>query len=198
MNNWTTIKSIAENSGGYLVTKQVEDAGISRTVLKQYVDSGDLIRVCKGRYILSESITDEYALLQSRNSNAVFSHGTALFLWGMSDRVPHVIDMTVPQGTNVSKIKRDNPDVRFHYIRRELHSLGISKTQTPQGLTVSLYDRERCICDLILARKQTDMQLYSQALKGYFSDDPNLRRLLKYGEKLGLVDKIRTYMEVLS
>jgi hypothetical protein len=115
----------------------------------------------------------------------------------MTDRVPHVLDVTVAQGTNVARVRRDNPDVRFHYVAVELLELGRTETHSPQGGTVVLYDRERCICDLVRARNKTDMQLYAQALRLYFSQKPNARKLLKYAKRLGIEDKVRTYMEVL-
>ena len=37
-----------------------------------------------------------------------------------------------------------------------------------------------------------------QAIKDYFRSKPDNRKLLKYGKAFGIVDKIRTYMEVLS
>jgi hypothetical protein len=115
----------------------------------------------------------------------------------MSDRVPNVLDLTVPQGANVMKIRHDNPDVRFHYVSTHLLEIGKTETHSPQGGTVVLYDKERCICDLIKARSKTDMQLYTQAIKLYFSQEANTRKLLKYGKQFGIEDKIRTYMEVL-
>ena len=179
------------------MTKQVEKAGINRGRLKQYVDSGELIQICKGRYILPGAIADEYTLIQSRSRRAIFSYGTALFFWGLSDRVPHIFDMTVPQGTNVTRIRRDHSDVRFHYVQADLHPLGQTETHSPHGNTILLYDKERCICDMIRSRKQMDMQLFTQAIKDYFSNHPNIRKLLKYGKQFGIEDKIRTYTEVL-
>jgi hypothetical protein len=41
------------------------------------------------------------------------------------------------------------------------------------------------------------MQLYTQAIKLYFAQGGNARKLLKYGKRFGIEDKIRTYMEVL-
>lgn len=41
------------------------------------------------------------------------------------------------------------------------------------GAEVMVYDRERCICDLISKRKEMDMQLYVQAIKEYFSLEAN-------------------------
>lgn len=194
---WETIKNLADDGDGFFRTSQVECAGISRPMLKKYVDSGELVRVRKGIYLLSGDMADEYALLQAQSSKAIFSYGTALFLWGMSDRVPHTIDLTVPHGTNMTTLKRNNENLRCHYVQSELYEIGITKTTSPQGAEVRLYDRERCICDLIRGKEQAEMQLYSQTIKEYFGKKPNCRKLLKYGKAFGIEDKIRIYMEVL-
>lgn len=60
-----------------------------------------------------------------------------------------------------------------------------------------LYDKERCICDLIRDRAQVELQLYTQAIKDYFKSGSNNRRLLKYSKIFGIEDKVRMYMEVL-
>ncbi len=194
---WERIQAIAEKNNGFIKTAQVEQLGISRPMLRKYTEAGKLEQVCKGLYILTSDMADEYALLQARSKFAVFSYGTALFLWGLSDRTPHTYDITVPRGTNVSLLKRDNPNVRCHYVQSDTYEIGISETFSPQGATVRLYDKERCICDLIRDKDQVDIQLYSQAIKDYFKTKPNNRKLLKYGKLFGIEEKIRTYMEVL-
>jgi len=194
---WKRIQAIAEKNNGFIKTAQVEQLGISRPMLRKYTEAGKLEQVCKGLYILASDMADEYALLQARSKFAVFSYGTALFLWGLSDRTPHTYDITVPRGTNVSLLKRDNPNLRCHYVQPDTYEMGISETVSPQGATVRLYDKERCICDLIRDKNQVDMQLYSQAIKDYFKTKPNNRKLLKYGKIFGIEEKIRTYMEVL-
>lgn len=62
---------------------------------------------------------------------------------------------------------------------------------------VSLYDKERCICDLIRNKDKIEMQLYSQAMKEYFKGKSNPRKLLKYSKLFKIEDKVRDYMEVL-
>lgn len=192
------IKDIAETSDGIITTKQVEDSGLSRTILKSYVDEGLLVKESQGIYSLSDTIADEYKLIQIRSEKAIFSYGTALYLLGMSDRVPHNIDVTVPQGYNVSRIKKDYPSIHFHYVKKELWELGITSIKSPVGATVRVYNKERCICDLIRDKKDMDMQLYTQAVKEYFKTGSNTRKILKYGKQFGVEEKIRTYMEVLS
>lgn len=194
---WLRIEAIAENNNGFIKTAQVEEVGISRPMLRKYTQDGKLEKIRKGLYVLANDLADEYAMIQIQSSKAVFSYGTALYLWGLSDRTPHNYDITIPQGTNMSRLKRDNPNLRCHYVQPEIYELGISETVSPQGATVHLYDKERCICDLIRDKEQIDLQLYSQAIKDYFKSKPNNRKLLKYGKLFGIEEKIRTYMEVL-
>jgi predicted transcriptional regulator of viral defense system len=192
-----SLEKLTEKTGGVLTTKQFCEAGYSRMALARLVENGTLVHIRHGYYSFADQLSDEYVLLQSRSRRSIFSYGTALFFWGLSDRVPHVLDLTVPQGANVEKIRRDNPDVRFHYVAANILELGKTETLSPQGGSVVLYDKERCICDLIRTRSKTDMQLYTQAIKLYFSQGANARKLLKYGKRFGIEDKIRTYMEVL-
>lgn len=194
---WNKMKIVADTNDGYIKTSDVEAAGISRPMIKKYLDAGKLEQVRKGLYVLSDGLFDEFALLQVQSTKAIYSYGTAIFLWGLSDRTPHIFDITLPRGTNVSRLKKDNINLRCHYVDKELYEIGITETVSPQGARVKLYDKERCICDLIRNKDQVDIQIYTQAIKCYFKSNPDSRKLLKYGKVFGIVDKIRTYMEVL-
>jgi hypothetical protein len=80
---------------------------------------------------------------------------------------------------------------------KSFYDLGITETQSPQGAVIRLYDKERCLCDLIKDRNRIEKQLYVQAIKDYFKCRPDVRKLIKYGKVFGIEEKIRTYMEVL-
>ena len=188
---WSRMKTIAEKNNGFIKTAQVEEMGISRPMLRKYMEDGKLEQIRKGLYILSNDMVDEYAMIQIQSAKIIFSYGTALYLWGLSDRVPHDYDVTIPQGTNMSWLKRNIPNLCCHYVQPQVYELGIAETVSPQGATVRLYDKERCICDLIREKDKIDLQLYSQAIKDYFKAKPNNRKLLKYGKIFGIEDKIR-------
>lgn len=194
---WNTIRHIAEQSNGYITPGMAAAGGVSRTTLSALTDKGMLMRISRGVYALADTITDEYSLLQSRCSKAVFSLGTALYFWGLSDRAPHLIDVTVPQGTNISRVRAAAGNLRCHYVKPKLYSLGITTAISPMGGKIRLYDKERCICDLIRSRDKADKQLYTQAIKDYFAGKPNTRQLIKYSKTLGVEDRVRAYMEVL-
>ena len=191
------IKDVASENNGFIKTSQIEKIGLSRPMIKKLVDKGFLEKVARGIFILKDEFADEYALLQTRCKYAVFSYGTALYLSGLSDRTPHIYDISIPQGANISTLKNDEISIRCHYVQPDVFELGITEVKSPQGATVKIYDKERCICDLIREKNQIDMQLYTGAIKDYFKSKPNHRKLLKYGKVFGIEEQIRTYMEVL-
>lgn len=175
----------------------MEEAGVSRTFLKSLVEEGFLDKESRGIYSLTDYFADEYKVIQMRSKKAIFSYGTALYLLGLSDRTPHFFDVSVPQGCNVSRIKKDNPTLRFHYVKKEWWNIGITSIRTPFGGMVNIYNKERCICDLIRNKNDVDIQLFTQALKDYFKQKCDIRLLGKYGKVFGIENKVRTYVEVL-
>lgn len=73
---WEKFVRIAEDNDGVIRTSQVEAAGISRPMLKKYMDLGKLERIRKGLYILSGEVADEYVLLQAQNTKYVIKRWT--------------------------------------------------------------------------------------------------------------------------
>lgn len=187
----------AEKSDGLITTKEIETLGIGRYKIKDYVDEGLLVRESKGIYSVVKEMPDEYAALQKRSQKAIYSYGTALFFHGLSDRVPRTIDMTLPQGYNAGRLKKANPDLRIHYVRPEVLELGVEDLKTPQGSVVRAYNKERCICDLIKNRNKVDKQIFTQAVKTYFSEPYNPREIIKMARVIGVENEVRKYMEVL-
>lgn len=192
------IEGIGKKNSGIITTNQIENAGLYRGIIKTFVEDGRLIKEAKGLYSLADEFPDEYAVLQRRSEKMVFSYGTALYLWGMSDRVPHIISVTVPQGFNSTRIKKGNARIKFHYVQKDVWDLGITYTDTNFGNKVMLYDKERCICDLVALKNEVDKQLYVQAVREYFNGEYNPRKLLKYAKVFGVEEKIRDYMEILA
>ncbi len=188
----------AEIYGGLIKTSQIEELGVSRANIKKLVDKGSLVREARGIYSIPSEITDEYLTLSRRSDKLIFSYGTALFFLGMSDRVPRSIEVTLPQGYNAGRLKKNHPNLRIHYVKPELLMLGAEKVTTPQGSRVTVYNEERCICDLVKNEIKVDKQIYTQAIKEYFAGEYKPRDLLKMAKTIGVEKEIRRYMEVLS
>ena len=191
------IENFAAKQNGLLKTKDIEENGIPRNKINKLIEDGVLVRESWGIYSAASEMTDEYAAIQKRSSKIVYSYGTALFLQGLSDRVPSIIDVTVPQGYNVRRLKKDNSDLRFHYVKPELLFIGAERVITPQGSSVLVYNKERCICDIIKRYEKTDKQLFTQAVKEFFSGVYSARDLIKMAQLIGVETEVRKYMEVL-
>lgn len=131
----------------------------------------------------------------------VLSHGSALYLLGLSDRVPSVLDVTVPHGYNPKSLKSENPGIRIHRVSPELHSLGAAEVRTPAGNRVRSYDAERSVADVIKERSRgrADAQLVRDAIGGYFKmEGRDLSLLSRMCEAVGVRDELQTYLEVLT
>ena len=192
------LKLLIEQNGGIVSAQTIQRAGIDRMLLYDSLEKGIVMKESHGNYVLADEQPDEIRVIQSRSDKLIFSHGTAVFLHGISDRVPHYLDITVPQGDNVSRIKQHYEHTKFHYCKKELWDLGITTLKTPQGYDVKAYDLERCICDLIRNKKNIDVQIYTQTLKEYFCRQCNPRKIIKYARRFNLEQKVRTYMEVIG
>ncbi len=143
--SWENILHFAQKSGNIITTGDIEKMNIHRVRIKLFVDGGKLVREAQEIYSLSDEIPDNYRLLQLRSTKMIFSYGSALFFHGMSDRVPFVIDVTVPQGYNVSRISRDHEGIQFHYVDKDIWSIGIGNIVTPLGGIVQVYDTRKII-----------------------------------------------------
>jgi hypothetical protein len=179
-----------------ITAKDLKDNGFNRYSISKYLENDILQKLSFGKYYLKDNPPDEFFTIQTRSQKIVFSHSTALYLLNMSDRVSVVYDITVPQGYNVQRIKRDFPSTNFYYIKPELWRLGLQTVETSFGFKINVYDKERTVLDIIKNKKRIDYQIFIQAVKEYFKKENNFRKILKYSKIMNLEDKVRTYIEM--
>lgn len=193
------LRELAKLDGGLITTSQIEKCGISRVQIPTLINEGILDKKSHGIYYYTDEFPDDLQILQKRSSKLIYSYGTALYLWDMSDRTPHTWDITVPQGFNASRIKKNNQNIRLHYVSADRWSIGITETTTPEGNIVRLYNKERCIIDLIKKKDKIDKQLYLQALHEYFANrNSDKIRLLQYAKMFHIETPVRDYIDILS
>lgn len=190
------LEKLIEENNGYLVTSVVEANNVSRTFLSQYVKEKGLEKVARGVYITDDVWPDELYIMQVRNAAVIFSGETALYLHGLIDREYVEICVSVPTGYNATHLKADNVQVK--YIPKEVYEMGVCYVVSSSGNKVKAYDKERCICELIMSRHNVEVQNFQTAIKDYMhSKDKQLSRLIEYAERLGVKDEVMKYVEVL-
>lgn len=196
MNYQFEMSDIAAENGGIITNKAAENRGISRATLYNLNRKGTIQRIAQGQYIVADDLQDELFSITVRSSNLILSHETALWLHGLSDRIPFVHSVTAPSVKMPSKSIRDN--CKVYYIKPELFELGKTMLQTPSGNDVTVYDLERTICDCVRSRNKMGSETFLNALKEYAGrKDKNLNLLYTYADKLRVAAVVRKYLEVL-
>ncbi len=142
------LKEISSINNGLILTKNAVDNGVSRASLSQLCKEGKISRIAIGQYVLSEDLNDEMLSLSIRSNLIVFSHETALFLNGISERTPFEHTVTIPSSKTLSR--SISAQCKIYYIKDELHDLGKVQLKTPMGNRVWAYDMDRTICDTYL------------------------------------------------
>lgn len=195
MNKNEIMRQLIEENNGYLLSTMVIEKNISKTFLAKYVKENNLERVARGIYITEDVWPDELYIMQVRNTAVIFSGETALYLHGLIDREYSEICVSVPTGYNATHLKTGNVQVK--YSSPNSYGLGVCTVPSTSGNIVRVYDRERCICDLISDRKKIEVQNFQTAMKEYMSGKgKKLSRLIEYAGKLGMRDEVMKYVEV--
>ncbi|MBQ0058963.1 MAG: type IV toxin-antitoxin system AbiEi family antitoxin domain-containing protein [Lachnospiraceae bacterium] len=180
---------------GLITSRTITEHGMHRSILSEMVKQGELIRCSRGIYMLVDEWEDEFYLLQQRYKRGIFSHATALYLLGYSERVPLSFHMTFPTKYNSQSLKQEN--VVVTRVNDNNYELGVSSVATPSGNQVQIYDLERSLCDVVRGSGD-DIQIIQFAMKKYISSkERDINKLMRYAKQLRVEPKVRKYVEVL-
>lgn len=196
MNFMEELTTIAKDHGSIIDTKTAAEHGISKAMLYKLCKNEKIHRIVKGQYILPDELQDELLSISKRSDQIIFSHETALFLHGISDRTPFEHTITAPSDCAPSAAIK--AECKVYYIKPELFALGKSALPTPAGNMIPVYDLERTICDVVRSRNKLGTETFFTALKMYASNPKkDLNRLNAYATQLRAANILRQYLEVL-
>ncbi len=196
MNNYNMLIKLAKKNNGYITSKEVTKLGIHREYLKGLVKKGLIERVERGVYMLVNFFDDEMFSMQHRFKKGIYSHGTALFLFGLTDRTPLKYTMTFPLNYNITNAKNNNIEV--YRVVDKYYTLGLTKINTMNDNVVNVYSIERTLCDILRSHSHVSSEEATNAFKTYSKmKNKDLYTLFEIAKKLKVDEKARTYMEVL-
>lgn len=196
MNINSEILQQMKKNNNVITTSQVLQLGYSKALLTKYVKAGLLERSRHGIYSLPDAVNDDMYALMLRSSKIIFSHDTALFLNGLSERTPFRHTVTIPSDSALPASMKG--ECNCFYIKPELHRLGMIEKKTIFGNNVPCYNMERTICDFLRSRNRCDEETLISAVKNYaVSKDKNLSVLSDYAKRLRVGKALKHYLEVL-
>ncbi|MBU3106961.1 type IV toxin-antitoxin system AbiEi family antitoxin domain-containing protein [Clostridium gasigenes] len=196
MNNTEKIINLINENNGIITSTQLTEAKIPRLYLKKFMDENIIVRIDRGIYGKPDIWEDEMYILQYKYSKGVFSHETALYIHGFTDRTPMEYIMTFPEGYNGKSLKSENVKVKKSIYG--IYELGIVEKISPCRNKIRIYDLERTLCDILRGNNNCDIQIINQAMKKYASyKGRDISKLMDYAEILKVKSKVANYMEVL-
>ena len=190
--------NIISERGGVAKSADFVVAGIRAADVVNMCNAGYLHRVRHGYYQLAESDTSsEEQLLATLIPKGIVCVESALFHYGYSDFAPRKWSIAVPRSMSRTKLDVDALALQPYYVQPELYELG-KTTDNFDGVILSVYDRERTICDCFKYRSRLDNEIFNKALNAYANDKKkNLKNLSVYAKKLRVYKRVTELMEVL-
>lgn len=198
MGNQKLAKEVITTKGGIAKSADFVAAGMRSADVVNLCNSGFLERVRHGYYRLADiREISEAQLISTLIPKGIVCVESALFHYGYSDFTPRKWSIAVPRSMSRTKLEVDELSLQAYYMPPELYELGRT-TDDFDGVTLSVYDRERTICDCFKYRSRLDNEMFSKALNAYANDtNKNLQNLSAYAKKLRVYKKVTELMEVL-
>ena len=190
------IESLSGQNNGILRISDAVKLGISKQYVYEYIAKRGYIMLSRGVYLAPDSWEDSMYALQQRFHKAVFSHETALYLLGLSEREPFRYEITVPHGYNATNLKQQKAAV--YSVKPEWYHIGIVDGTTPMGNPVKVYNAERTLCDIFKPNCHIEIQDKQFAVKEYVRQkEKNIPLLMEYAKTLKVEKAVKQYLEVL-
>lgn len=198
MDKKTLSKQVIIEKGGIAKTSDFVAAGIPAVDVVNLCNTGYLERIRHGYYQLADwDASSEEQLIATLIPKAIICVESALFHYGYSDFAPRKWSIAVPRSMSRTKLDIDALALQTYYVQSEIYELG-KTTADFNGVILSVYDRERTICDCFKYRSRLDNEIFNKALNAYVNDSKkDLRNLSGYAKKLRVHKKVTELMEVL-
>lgn len=198
MNKLDAVKSIIKKNGGIAKTSQLNKVGIQNYEIARMCERGELERVNHGYYQVANCMEiSEEKMIATFLGEGIICMESALFHYGYSDKVPLVWAIAVPRNISRAKIKIDNFPYKIYFVQDDKLTLG--KTEGIfNGMKLSVYDRERTICDCFKYKSKMDNEMFNKAINAYVADEKkNLGNLSRYAKEMRVYKKVNELMEVM-
>lgn len=193
-----TAKLIINENGGIVKTAQLNSAGIQNSEIKKMCENGKLERVKHGYYqLVGQTDISEEKMIATFLGEGIVCMESALFYYGYSDKTPLLWTIAVSRNISRTKIRIDNFPFKVYFVQQDKLALGKTKGIF-NGTELSVYDRERTICDCFKYRTKMDSEMFNKAINAYVADEKkNLGNLSKYAKEMKVYNKINELMEVM-
>ena len=196
--NYETLEKMMETGDGSVSRKDAIANGVPAAAFARYVSSNNLVRIRRGVYAKDGAIDDLFQL-KRRYPKIVYSGMTALYLLGLTDRIPDSIEFTIPKGCRVRK-ESIGPNVICHIENNvELFDLGNVSAETMFGNSVTCFSKEKIVVEMIRKRDDYDSEMFLKAVKTFLKGkDKDMDLLFKCARMRKIEEKVYRILEAMD
>ena len=196
--NFNKLDKLMETGDGSISRKDALANGVPPASFARYVRFHHLFRISQGVYA-KEGAVDELFQWQRRYPRIVYSGITALYLLGLTDRIPDSIDFTMPKGCRVRKESLGPRAVCHIENNVELFAWGNVSAETTFGNTVTCFSKEKMIVEMIRERNDYDSELFLKAVKTFLKGkDKDMDFLFQYARMRKIEEKVYQVLEAID
>jgi len=183
---------------GFTRTKDILAAGIHSRDIKKVRDAGQIIRVKRGLYRLTNIplISNQgFIDLARAIPEGVICLLSALSYYELTTFNPSVISMAICRGSREPKI--EYPPVEFYHFSKKQFEAGINKIKI-KGREIRIYNPEKTICDCFRYRNKLGLDIAKEGLSEYLKrKDRDLEKLLEYAEICRIKPLLQTWLNAM-
>lgn len=197
MDEYEKVREIFRASNELIRTADITSRGIHNRVLSKLMEAGVVARVKRGYYqwVEGEEL-DEVEILTRLFPEAILCMESALHYYEYIDRTPDRWYIAVSKDSNKSKYRIEYPKVKPYFIEPKYLDIGMTNGSI-NDVMIRIYDRERCICDLIRYANKLDREMVNQAIQAYIRDNhKNISNLTEYAKILRTYKKLQIWVGV--
>ena len=188
-----------ETGDGSISRKDALANGVPPATFARYVRLNQLAKIRRGVYAKTGGTVDDLYQFQRRYPKIVYSGITALYLLGLTDRIPDLMEFTVVKGYRVRKESVGSQAICHIENNAELFGMGNVNSKTIFGNIVTCFSKEKMVVEMIRKRDEYDSELFLKALKTFLKGtDKEMDFLFEYARMRKIEEKVYRILEAMD
>jgi predicted transcriptional regulator of viral defense system len=155
---------------------------------------GDITRIKRGIYATDDTLANTMLDVDKIIPRGIICLYSAWAYYGMTTQIPSAYYIAINRSRKI--VVPYFPAFQLIYQQPKILGLGEVR-KTIQGFNVSIYNRERCVCDAIKYRYKIGTDVMAEIFNSYLSSDEiNIDLLCRYAKELHVYSTLKQYLEI--
>ncbi|MFC0297332.1 type IV toxin-antitoxin system AbiEi family antitoxin domain-containing protein [Geobacillus jurassicus] len=193
------IEDVFMRQKGFAKTEDLTKEGVSHYYIRKLKEEGKIVRIKRGLYRYVEWGNDQHGDVVEVSKlvpNGVLCLLSALSLYELTTYNPWEYHMAIERTSRKPSLP-DYPPIKVFYFSKKQFEYGVEEMEIG-GHKISIYSREKTICDMIRYREKVGIDVMKKGLRNYLrSPEKNINKLVECAEQMRVKTVLLKYLEVL-